>query len=163
MLVQMPITKGPTLKAMDAHFGGASANYMANYTAALAALQAPGANLLTLAEARFGANSQEVAHFRAHWLGGGNAVWWPNIQPIDPILIAGLVDAITVARAAQVPMHFVWIAGAIQDFRVAYSTSQHQVTVYFLTPDAGAPNPNLDNDVTIWWRDQQGDVTKQSN
>jgi len=56
----------------------------------------------------------------------------------------------------------VWVSGATADVQVAFSKSDHQVTVYFLTPTAGEPPNHRANDVTVWGRDAAGNVKELS-
>ncbi len=152
------VSKGPPIQLLDQFFGGPTENYMLHYEEALAKLNSPvPVPLGALAEARVG--PEAASHFTQDWL----TDWWPEAQPVGPILVQGLIEAITQAQAASLPMNFLWVTAASQDqFEVGISASAVQVTVLFLTPlPPGDPGPGVPDEptgVTLVLRNGNGDI-----
>jgi hypothetical protein len=127
-----PVTKRPPIDMLDAQFGGTADNFMPHYEMALQRLGAgaqPPASLADLAAARVG--QADADHFAQDWLQS----WWPQAQPIEPILRQGLIEAIQQGQAARIPMSALWVVAAASDeFEVVISTSPQQVTLLIITP-----------------------------
>jgi hypothetical protein len=145
------INKGSQFGFLDATLGGA--NYLTEYTAALARLQ--GANPATVlnaaASARIAPNrltQNDFNHFAQDWLGGSN--WWPQ-NAVPDTLRAGFVQAITHAQAANKPMEVLWVCAVDRDFHVYYCDGPRQVTVLVFTPHPDQhTNLRLNHSENIW-------------
>ena len=148
------VTKGPWVSELDARFGGPPENFMPNYEDALRRLGASqgsgtgdgAASLEELARQRVG--DAAAAHFADDWLGN----WWPEAQPIEPVLRAGLVEALKRGLATRLPLCALWVQATDGAFEIGISQSDKQITLLFLTPPApsepGGP-PDEPGDVTI--------------
>jgi hypothetical protein len=73
-----------------------------------------------------------------YWYGS----WWPQHQPVMPLVRAGLIKAINVANLVkpQLPLESQWVAAGPHDhpesaFEVIVSRGDHQVTRLLLTPE----------------------------
>lgn len=149
-MAQMRITRGPWVSELDRRFGGEPAQFIPNYEDALRRLGAESnTSLRDLAADRMG--EEVAAHFNDDWLSS----WWPEAQPIEPILRAGLIEALRLGLAARLPLHALWIQATDRDFEVGISQSASQITLIFLTPpvpaDPGGPAPEP-GDVTLVYR-----------
>jgi len=148
---QVRLTTGPWISQLDARFGGEPENFVPNYEQALGHLEGGGqggsSTLVELAAARVGSSAAQ--HFDNDWLQG----WWPRAQPIEPILRAGLIEAIKKGLAARLPLSAIWVQAAREnEFEVGISQSATQITLLIITPPApvhaGAP-PIEPGDVTL--------------
>jgi hypothetical protein len=97
-------------------------------------------------------------HFEDHWLSS----WWPHLA-VEDTLRLGMAEAIDCARAANLPMEFLWVCLADDIFEIYYSQGDRQVTVLILTPP---PPPDFDtgplkDKETLWVvKEQDADDTR---
>lgn len=147
--MQRRITRGPWISELDARFGGTPDNFLPNYADALRRLQAGNGqqeSMQALATARVGADAAQ--HFSDDWLGN----WWPEAQPIEPILRAGLIEAFKKGLSARLPMSALWVQATEDQFEVGISQNSHQITLLILTPPAPADERGVSeepSDVTL--------------
>jgi len=126
----MPALKRVTrFDQLDIWFGGPQDEYISRYEQALQSLGG-GDNLSDLASVRVDAHLAD--HFSAHWL----TDWWPDLQPIDGILRAGLQEAITTALDARLPLTGLWVQTGESTFETFVDKSRNQITFVVLTPAA---------------------------
>jgi hypothetical protein len=130
------ITRGPWVSELDRRFGGASEQFLPNYEEALRLLEAQDQHTMTdLAAERVGPDA--ASHFGDDWLGS----WWPQAQPIEPILRRGLIEAMKKGLAARLPLSALWIQATDSEFEIGISQSATQITLLFITPPAPSPVP----------------------
>ncbi len=106
------------LKKLDARYKDAAVLRQA--LGALGGLPAwPAGNLADLGEARGAFTKAEADHLRNDWF----KAWWPNAQPVEPIIREGLITAMKVAihkpgeveedeweeREEPLPIDFYWV------------------------------------------------------
>jgi hypothetical protein len=127
MAARVGVTRTPHFRNLDRYFGGEPDELMARYDAALTAL-ASDRSLAQLAGARVDAEAS--GHFSAHWLDH----WWPAHQPVEPVLRRGIVEAITRARAARLPLQSFLVEGPHDRFEVAVVDGPRQVTMVIIAP-----------------------------
>lgn len=95
--------------------------------------------------------------FNPDWAEARSNCWWPEHQPIEPVIRYGMIKAIELAmrdpdtgRERTLPIHSYWVCCSSQ-FEVTVACSQHQVTRINLTPrvPAGLPE-NLTTKSPLW-------------
>jgi hypothetical protein len=61
--------------------------------------------------------------------------WWPGIRLKEEIVRAGYLEAINISLKSQIPLPIVsyWVSGP-ETFEVVIAQSDHQITVFFITP-----------------------------
>jgi hypothetical protein len=128
------ITRGPWVSELDRRFGGAPEQFLPNYEDALRRLEAQD-TMTDLAAERVGQDA--ASHFGDDWLGS----WWPQAQPIEPILRRGLIEAMKKGLAARLPLCALWIQATDSEFEIGISQSATQITLLFITPPAPSPLP----------------------
>jgi hypothetical protein len=155
------VTKGPWISELNNRFGGTPEHFMPNYRATLQILKGNGGapSLAELAADRVGENL--AGHFRDHWL----QEWWPEAQPIEPILRAGLIEAIERGLAARLPLDALWVQATERQFEIGIGQSSTQITLLILTPpapDDGGGGPDEPTYMTLVFRDGNEIVTEES-
>ena len=155
-MVARRVTSGPWISELDARFGGPPETFMANYALALGHLEgdgtAPPRTLTELASAWVG--PEAAGHFNDDWLQN----WWPQAQPIEPILRTGLIRAIRLGMAAQLPLSALWVHSTDDTFEISISQSAAQVTLLILTPPppgGGGEPPETSGTTMVLRRDGQ--------
>ena len=137
---------GPTrprhIHDLDNQFGGDPEQYMAAYEAALVNLRSD-RSIAELAGARVSAEDAE--HFTQHWLDQ----WWPQHQPVEPVLRAGLIEAIEQAKEARLPLQTIFVGGADETFEIAVVRSEHQITMLVVTPPSPGSEAPHHRGVTV--------------
>ncbi len=128
-----PLKTVTPLIQLDELFSG-SQDFMSNYEQAVGSLQGD-SNLGTLAGNRVSADLAD--HFRSHWL----SEWWPELQPIDPMLRDGLIEAITVAQSASLPLSGLWIQTSDIKFETFVQRSPNQITLLVISPPVPPTHP----------------------
>lgn len=141
------ISKG-LLKKLDARYKDAAV-----LSQALEALRElpdwPAANLADLGQARGVLTEEEANHFRNDWF----ETWWPNAQPVEPIIRKGLITAMEVAirdpdevekRETPLPIDVYWICHP-----------GHSETSAEQSSTAPPSSPGDHVEVTVSWSDQQ--------
>jgi hypothetical protein len=108
-------------------FSGDPAIFMPRLDDALIALNS-GRPLTDLAAERRDADAAE--HLGAHWFNE----WWPDQQPVEPILQLGLIETLTKARDLQLPVQALMVTGPLDDFQVAVVEGRNQVTMVVIAP-----------------------------
>ena len=137
------VTSGPWISMLDARFGGAPENFMPNYQNALQQLEGDGTSappsMAQLAADRVG--PEAAGHFNDDWLQN----WWPEAQPIEPILRTGLIEAIKRGIAARLPLSAMWVQATDREFEIGIGQSATQITLLIITPpppqEPGGPPP----------------------
>jgi hypothetical protein len=92
--------------------------------------------------------------------------WWPQHQPVLPLVRAGLIKTINVANTVkpQLPIESQWVAAGPHDsaaspFEVIVSRGDHQVTRLLLTPETPmAADPDLLEELADVWVIKRGPV-----
>jgi hypothetical protein len=100
--------------------------------------------------------AEDAQHFSEHWLGQ----WWPEHQPVETVLRAGLVEAIGQARDAELPLQTIVVSGALDAFEVVVIRGRHQVTMLLVTPPPPGSADVPQHGVTVVRR-QSGQVVVQ--
>lgn len=78
--------------------------------------------------------SQEQTHLEAEWFNPNSGiVWWSLLQPVEPILRYGLIEAIKKADELGVPIEFFWNSEG-ETFEVYIDWNVRQVAVIIFTP-----------------------------
>jgi hypothetical protein len=80
----------------------------------------------------------DLEHFADDWAGGG---WWKD-EPIDEIMRAGMIVAISTAMELGLPLETMWLHGGPR-FQVYVVEGRHQVTAVVYSPRAPS-NPSFD-------------------
>lgn len=93
----------------------------------------------------------EANYLRNTWYNEGKNGWWPWLQPIYPILKAGLIKAIQAAQNPPRPIDSYWLVGGnqVQVIVCALPGAQHVLRL-ILTPPGLAPTQNRPNPIQIW-------------
>lgn len=135
--------KGPLLRAIDRL--SESLDFAAQQEILLILQGPPGEEGLAQLAGSLGlASPQTVRHLEEDWFGS----WWPECQPIEPILRAGIAQALHLAladpeahqpREQPLAIHALWLSG-VDRVEVGISLSAGQVTLLLLTP----PVPDAD-------------------
>jgi hypothetical protein len=93
--------------------------------------------------------SDDAAHFRDHWLGGGeDAFRWGN-ERVGAIMRAAYLDAVNAAsgRDVPIPIETFWVFSPRNRFEMKVSEGRNQITVFALIPakdvDFGTPPPGI--------------------
>jgi hypothetical protein len=147
------VNRGRHFAELDLRFGGDPEEFLPVYDLALEALES-GRSLSELAGARVAA--EDAQHFSEHWLGQ----WWPEHQPVETVLRAGLVEAIGQARDAELPLQTIVVSGALDAFEVVVIRGRHQVTMLLVTPPPPGTADVPQHGVTVVRR-QSGQVVVQ--
>jgi hypothetical protein len=93
----------------------------------------------------------EANYLSKTWYNEGKDGWWPWLQPIYPILKAGLIKAIRVATDRNLPLDSYWLAGFNQvEVIVCAPPGAQHVLRLILTPPGLAPTQNRPNPINIW-------------
>jgi hypothetical protein len=78
-----------------------------------------------------GVTAAEAAVLRRTWYNPNG--WWPDHQPIEPIVRQGLIKSIELAMERSLPIDSYWVCGGDQ-VQVIVTCSNYQVTRLILTP-----------------------------
>jgi hypothetical protein len=147
MAAHTAVSRTPHFRDLDRYFTGPPEELVELYDAALAALEGE-QSLAELAAVRVDPDGAE--HFKSHWLDE----WWPEHQPVEPVLRAGIIEAIRRGRAAQLPLQVLLVEGPPDQFRVAVVEGLNQVTVLVLAPaPRDAAGERDDDGITVIGRD----------
>ena len=93
----------------------------------------------------------EAEYLSKTWYNEGKDGWWPWLQPIYPILKAGLIKAIRVATERNLPLDSYWLVGSNQvEVIVIALPGAQQVLRLILTPPGLAPTQDRPNPIQIW-------------
>jgi hypothetical protein len=99
-----------------------------------------------------GLTEAEADYLRQTWYNprGG---WWPEHQPIEPIIRQSLITAIELAVERNLPLDSYWLCIGDQ-FQVIVACSDHQVTRLILTPpspeEATVDRTKLTAEMPVW-------------
>lgn len=128
--------KGPLLRAIDDLAAGLGPSQLQGL---LTVLEDPhGQGLASLASHLGLAPPATVQHLEQDWFSG----WWPDQQPVEPILRDGLAQAVRLSlfdpatglpRAQPLAIDALWLSG-VDRVEVGLGASAHQVTLFLLTP-----------------------------
>ena len=153
-----PIVKGPILKGLDK----VSKKPNLNFAQILADLQSP----MPLADIciKYGviaAGGAEEQHLRTHWFNANG--WWPQAQPIGPVVRKALIKAVELVRDKKLPLECYWICANMTNqgpVDVSVAASDQQITLLLLTPMPPPPVGPVVADPSIWLctREKTGNV-----
>jgi len=97
-----------------------------------------------------------------YWYGA----WWPQHQPVMPLVRLGLIKAINVANLGkpQLPIESQWVTagphdGPVSPFEMIVSRGEHQVTRLLLTPETPmVADPKFLEELADVWVIKRGPV-----
>ncbi|MFL6238175.1 MAG: hypothetical protein ACJ735_01600 [Actinomycetes bacterium] len=122
-----PIDVDDYLAHIEREFSGDPAIFLPKLEEAIVRIGG-GRPLTDLAKDRFDSDAAE--HLGSHWL----AEWWPEQQPVEPILRQGLVEALTLAWRNELPVQALMVTGDGRGFQVAVVHGASQVTMIIMAP-----------------------------
>jgi len=94
--------------------------------------------------------TEDQAKYLREWWYNEPRSFWPQLQPIYPILKRGLIKAIEVADMnPSLPVDSYWSPGGT-DVQVCITRSRYQVTRIILTPATPPPVVQRTKDAPIW-------------
>lgn len=115
----------------------------------LARLMDEGQDYVDLLQEQAAVTPAEAAYLRATWYNPGQDGWWHTLQPILPIVRAGLIKAVKEASARDLPLDSYWVIGS-RHVEVTIAVSPQQVTRILHTPATLPPTRNRTQKVPIW-------------
>jgi hypothetical protein len=151
------IAKGSVHKKVDATVNDNTGGMFDKRAALLAALEGAttSKDYLTVLQTRplmtQLVTQAEADYLSKTWYNEGRDGWWPWLQPIYPILKAGLIKAIRVATERNLPLDSYWLVGSNQvEVIVIALPGAQQVLRLILTPPGLAPTQTRPNRINIW-------------
>ena len=151
------IAKGSVHKKVDAtlnHKAGGAFDKRAGFLAALGNAATVQGYLTVLRNPQLMTpplTQVESDYLRDTWYSQGPDGWWPWLQPIYAILRQGLIKAIEVATAKNLPIDSYWLpVGNQVEVIVTALPGAQQVTRLILTPPGLAPTVARLNPIDIW-------------
>jgi hypothetical protein len=151
------IAKGSVHKKVDATVNDNTGGMFDKRAALLAALEGAttSGDYLTVLQTRplmtQLVTQAEADYLSKTWYNEGRDGWWPWLQPIYPILKAGLIKAIRVATERNLPLDSYWLVGSNQvEVIVIALPGAQQVLRLILTPPGLAPTQTRPNRIDIW-------------
>ena len=160
----VPIAKGSVHKKVDATVnhkdGGGAFDKRAAFLTALEGAGDANAYLSVLTNPALMTSAPDLGpltpweanYLRDTWYNEGKGGWWPWLQPIYPILKAGLIKAIQAAQQNPPrPIDSYWLVGSNQVAVIvcALPGAQHVLRL-ILTPPGLAPTQERPNPMQIW-------------
>src|SRR5262245_53836423 len=148
------ITKGPVHKKVDDYVnhkdsGGNFDNRNGFLNKLLNNAGTP-AQYLTILKNDVGLTQAEVNYLDTVWYGTPPGVNWPNLQPIYPVLLQGLIKALQEA-GTTLPLDSYWMpVGGPPMLTVVTMKSAAQVTRIIVTPPSHAPTMPRTQDAPMW-------------
>lgn len=142
------IMKGPVHAKIDALVNDPDVNKRQRF---LADLKDWTLDYVNIIQEHAGVTDAEALYLRNSWYNLDPATgWWPEHQPIEPIVRQGLITAIEVAMQdpdtgvyRNLPLDSYWISGRDDQLEVIVTWNSHQVTRLILTPMSPLPStPN---------------------
>ncbi len=129
------IVKGPVHRVVDAYFNHKTAGQYDNRARFLAAIKAADSkdDYIKFLTTTVGVTSGGGIYLATWWYNEGHTGFWPWLQPIYPILKAGLIKAVEAAMAAGLPLDSYWSSSGHQ-VEVFVTQSAYQVTRIIVTP-----------------------------
>ncbi len=129
------IVKGPVHRVVDAYLNQKTAGQYDNRAKFLAAIKAAtkAEDYITYLRTTVGVTTGDADYLRTWWYNEGLTGFWPWLQPIYPILQAGLIKAVDAATAAGLPLDSYWSSSGHQ-VEVFVTQSAYQVTRIIVTP-----------------------------
>src|SRR4051794_18930425 len=121
------IDVGDYFDKLEEVFSGDPVIFLPKLEAAIVAINS-GRPLTDLAAERH--DDDAAGHLRTHWFNE----WWPEQQPVEPILQQGLTEALTKARDLELPLQTLMMTGEGNDFQVAVVEGRSQVTMVIIAP-----------------------------
>jgi hypothetical protein len=82
-------------------------------------------------------------HLRQHWFPSSPqdpGAWWPDLQPIAPIFLEGMLETFRQAQSYDLPMECYWLY-PFEDVTILIARSDSQITHLRLTPNHPGPYP----------------------
>jgi hypothetical protein len=122
-----PIDFGDDFDELEEMFSGDPAIFMPKLEDAIIAINS-GRPLTDIAAER--RDGDRAEHLERHWFNE----WWPEQQPVEPILQQGLIEALTKARDLELPLQALMVTGQLDDFQVAVVEGRSQVTMIVIAP-----------------------------
>ena len=113
-------------QGFDAQFSGDPSEFQPRVSAAIQALESD-RSLPELAAERVG--EEGAQHLAEDWLRD----WWPELQPIEPILRQGLLDTMRLSQETGLPVQAVIVTG-LDTFAVTPVVGPNQVTMVVTSP-----------------------------
>ena len=145
------ITKGPVHKKVDDYVNQKSGGTFVNRAGFLNNLlnnAATPAQYLQLLQNDVGLTQAEVNYLNAVWYGAGAN--WPNLQPIYPVLLQGLIKALQEAGPTLLLDSYWMPVGGPQILAVLTAKSAVQVTRIIVTPPSHIPTMPRTQDAPMW-------------
>lgn len=129
------IVKGPVHRVVDAYLNHKTAGQYDNRARFLAAIKAAtkADDYVTYLKSTVGVTPEDAKYLLDWWYNEGLTGFWPWLQPIYPILQAGLIKAIEAAQATGLPLDSYWSSSGHQ-IEVFVTQSAYQVTRIIVTP-----------------------------
>jgi hypothetical protein len=131
----------------------ATANDASKREAFLNALKDQSQTFVQVLVDQVGLQESEAHYLRTYWFNpriGDQRIFWPDKQPIEPIVRHGLIKALELAIEYVLPTDYYWISSA-QQFEVYIVVSPYQVTHFILSPPPpDGPTRALATDASIW-------------
>jgi len=144
------ISKGPVHTRVDAH---ANSNQRQSLLAALQSTR----DYLDILENDAGVSPRYIQYLRRTWYNQGAGGWWPWLQPLQPLVRQGLIEAIDLASrdpdtgaARNLPIDSYWMPVGDQVETIIAVSVQQQVIRLLLTPPSPPPTRNRGTRVPIW-------------
>ncbi len=135
------IVKGPVHRVVDAYFNHkTAAGQYDNRDTFLAGIKnaVTKDDYIKFLTDSVGVTAQDGIYLATWWYNEGKTGFWPWLQPIYPILKAGLIKAAELARALRLPLDSHWSSSGHQ-VEVFVLKSPQQVTRIIMTPWTPAP------------------------
>jgi len=128
------IVKGPVHRVVDAYLNHQTAGQYDHRDTFLAEVKAANTadDYVTYLRS-IGLTPWDADYLRTWWYNDGVTGFWPWLQPIYPILKAGLIKAVEAAIATRLPLDSYWSSSGHQ-VEVFVTQSPHQVTRIIVTP-----------------------------
>jgi hypothetical protein len=125
------IQKGPILEKIDSLSANATRR-----DAFLQQLQDPKQDYVDILLSFGVVDKQEADHLRQHWFPQNpqdTNAWWPQFQPIEPLLRAKMIEAFEQARDYNLSVDAYWISIGTR-VEVFVQRSEKQITLLRVTP-----------------------------
>jgi hypothetical protein len=147
------ITKGPVHRKVDDYVNQKAGGNFVNRAGFLYKLinnAATSAQYLTILQNDCGLTPAEVNYLATVWYNTGPGGSWPNLQPIYPVLLQGLIKAVQEAGTTLLlDSYWMPVAGP-PVLAVITAKSPAQVTRIILTPPSHIPTMPRTQDAPMW-------------
>jgi len=144
------IVKGPVHRFVDAYLNQQTNGQYDNRDAFLASIKATNtANDYVTYLQSIGLHGDDAFYLKTWWYNEGPTGFWPWLQPIYPVLKAGLIKAIEVAIATNRPLDSYWSSSGHQ-VEVFVTQSARQITRIIMTPWTPPPTLTRVLETDVW-------------